>query len=102
MYLEVRELKKRIAAVVVSATTVLTETPGLGPITAAKIIGEIGDIRRGHSKAALAMASGVAPIPAPSGQTRRHGLNHGDNRQLNRAQHNIALIQVRIDPRARA
>jgi transposase len=46
------------------------------------------------------MACGAAPIPASSGQTNRHRVNHGGNRQLNRALHTIALVQVRVDPRA--
>lgn len=46
--------------------------------------------------------SGTAPIPALSGQTSRHRLNRGGNRQLNRALHTIALVQTRADPRAKA
>ena len=46
--------------------------------------------------------SGTAPIPASSGQTSRHRLNRGGNRQLNRALHTIALTQSRTDPRAKA
>ncbi len=38
--------------------------------------------------------------PASSGQTNRHRLNRGGNRQLNRALHTIALVQARVDPRA--
>jgi transposase len=45
--------------------------------------------------------SGTAPIPASSGQTSRHRLNRGGNRQLNRALYTIALTQARTDPRAR-
>jgi transposase len=46
--------------------------------------------------------SGTAPIPASSGQTSRHRLNRGGNRQLNRSLHVIALTQSRTDPRAKA
>lgn len=48
------------------------------------------------------MARGVAPIPGSSGDTCRHRLNRGGNRKLNRALHTIALVQVRLDPRAQA
>ena len=46
--------------------------------------------------------SGTAPIPASSGQTSRHRLNRGGNRQLNRALHTVAVVQARTDPRAKA
>jgi transposase len=36
------------------------------------------------------------------GQTHRHRLNRGGNRQLNRALHYIALVQCRITPAAQA
>jgi transposase len=63
---------------------------------------EVGDPRRPHSAAAFAAMSGTAPIPASSGQTSRHRLNRGGNRQLNRALHTVALVQARSDPRAKA
>jgi transposase len=70
-------------------------------ITAAKIMGETGDPRRFRSAPAFAAMSGTALIPASSGQTSRHRLNRGGNRQLNRALHTIALTQSRTDPRAK-
>jgi hypothetical protein len=41
------------------------------------------------------MLGGAAPIPASSGRTVRHRLNRGDDRQLNRALHTIALSRER-------
>jgi transposase len=68
---------------------------GAGPLVTAKLLGEIGDIRRFRSADAFAMLAGVAPIPASSGQTSRMRLNRGGNRQINRALHGIVLAQVR-------
>jgi transposase len=73
-------------------------------ITAAKIVGEAGDIRRFRSPAAYARHNGTAPVPASSG-TGPHGpqrLNRGGNRQLNAALHRIALVQARCHPGAAA
>ena len=99
---EVGVLTKRVEAAVETSGTRLTSIVGVGAITAAKLLGETGDPRRFRSKGGFAMACGAAPIPASSGQTRRHRLNRGGNRQLNRALHTIALVQARVDPRARA
>jgi transposase len=76
--------------------------PGVGPLTAARLIGEAGDVRRFRSADAFASLAGVAPIPASSGQTQRVRLSKGGNRQLNRALYTIALTQIWHHPPARA
>jgi len=80
----------------------LRTLPGVGALTAARIIGEVGDVGRFRSADAFAMLAGVAPIPASSGQTSRMRLNRGGNRQLNRALHSIALSQAWHHPPAKA
>ena len=54
------------------------------------------------SDAALAALCGVSPVEAPSGNTVRHRLNRGDDRQANNALWVIALTRLRIDPATRA
>ncbi len=75
---------------------------GVGPIVAAKILGETRSITRFRSAAAFAAHAGTAPVPASSGRVQRHRLNRGGNRQLNRALYTIAMVQARWDPAARA
>ena len=75
---------------------------GVGPIVAAKILGETRGIGRFRNAAAYAAHTGTAPVPASSGRTQRHRLNRGGNRQLNRALYTIAMVQARWDPAARA
>ncbi len=74
---------------------------GLGPLTAAKLVGEIAGAERFSSDAKLARAAGIAPIPASSGRTKRHRLDRGGNRQVNAAIHRIAVTRARCDPRTR-
>jgi transposase len=71
-------------------------------VVAAKIIGETRGISRFRSAAAFAAHTGTAPVPASSGRVRRHRLNRGGNRQLNRALYTIAMVQARWDPAALA
>jgi transposase len=97
---EIEALKRRIGALV--AGHPLLGLPGAGPITVARLIAEVGDIRRFRSADALAALAGVAPIPASSGQVQRMRLNRGGNRQLNRALYVIALSQSRFHPPAKA
>src|SRR5205814_366143 len=80
----------------------LLELAGCGPLSAAKLLCEIGPIDRFASDAQLARHAGVAPLEASSGKRRRHRLDRGGNRQLNCALHRIAITQARIHPPARA
>jgi transposase len=80
----------------------LLRMPGAGPLVAAKLVGEAGDVRRFRSADAFAALAGVAPIPASSGQTRHMRLDRGGNRQLNRALFTIAIVQAAHHPPARA
>jgi transposase len=99
---EIADLDRRIGVTVAQTGTTLTEIPGVGPFIAAKILGEVGDPSRIRSKAAFAVLSGTAPLPASSGKTQRHRLNRGGNRQLNWALHYIALVQYRVLPEGQA
>lgn len=89
---------KRIDALVAAAAPTLLAMPGVGPLTAAKLVGETAGITRFKSEAAFARHAGIAPIPVWSGNTRgRVRLTRSGNRQLNAAIHRIALTQIRID-----
>jgi transposase len=93
-----RELQARTEQ---SAPRLLT-LPGCGPLSAAKLLGELGPIERFDTDAQLARHAGVAPLEASSGTHRRHRLDRGGNRQLNCALHRIAITQARVHPPARA
>ena len=90
-----KEMAKRISAVLVEHPSAVTEVRGLGAVTTALIIGEVGDVRRFPSKDHFASYTGTAPIDASSGDTVRHRLNRGGNRRLNYALHIAALVQIR-------
>jgi transposase len=78
------------------------EVPGVGRLSAGKLIGEIAGIERFKSDAQLAHFAGCAPIPASSGVTQRWRFDRQGNRQLNTAFYRIALTQARVHPGARA
>ena len=98
---EISELTRELTQLVAETHTGLLTHCGIGPLMAARILGEVGDIRRFASKDAFATGNGTAPIPASSGARHRHRLNRGGNRRLNYALHVMCLTQMRIDPRAR-
>ena len=94
-------LEAQIAELVAHAAPQLLAEPGFGPLTAGKLIGEIAGARRFATDANLARAGGIAPIPVSSGNTNRHRLDRGGNRQLNAALYRIAITQSRYHPPAR-
>jgi transposase len=95
---EADELEHEILAHVRTLAPVLLDEPGVGPIVAAQLVVAWSHRGRVRSEAAFARLAGVAPIPASSGQTTRHRLSRGGDRQLNRALHTIALHRRQHDP----
>jgi transposase len=92
-----REILKHVRALVPE----LLDEPGVGPIVAAQLIVTWSHHDRVRSEAAFARLAGVAPLPASSGQTIRHRLNRGGDRQLNRALHTVILHRRQHDPTTR-
>ena len=92
------EIERRVHAL---APQLLAQ-PGVGPISSAAILTAWSHSGRVRSEAAFAHLAGAAPIPASSGQTVRHRLDRGGDRQLNRALHTILLSRRRNDPTTRA
>jgi transposase len=91
-------LEAEIAGLVAQAAPQLLAEPGFGPLTAAKLVGEIAGVQRFSSDAKLARAGGIAPIPVSSGKTNRHRLDRGGNRQINTAIHRVAITRARCHP----
>ncbi len=94
----IRELEAELGALVESYAPQLLAERGCGPLTAAKLIGEIAGAERFRTDAKLARTGGSAPIPASSGNTQRHRLDRGGNRQLNCALHRLAVNKANWDP----
>jgi transposase len=99
---EIADLNVHIRCLVEQSRTGLIEIIGVGPLVAARILADVGDVRRIASESRFAALNGTAPVPASSGTIQRHRLNRGGNRRLNRALHTIAVIQAHLEPRAGA
>ena len=94
----INALEAEIAELVAQIAPQLLAEPGFGPLTAAKLVGEIAGADRFATDAKLARAAGVAPIPVSSGKTNRHRLDRGGNRQINATIHRIAVTRARCHP----
>ncbi len=97
---ELAVLDARLDELTAEAAPELLDHYGVGPDTAAALLVAAGDNpERLHSEAAFAMLCGVSPVPASSGQTNRHRLNRGGDRQANAALYRIVLVRMRWEQR---
>ncbi|WP_254678545.1 transposase [Arthrobacter sp. 24S4-2] len=73
----------------------LCDLPGVGTEVASQLLVTVGDNPdRLGNEAQFAALVGVAPIPASSGKTTRHRLSRGDDRNANRAVHQVVLVRM--------
>ncbi len=97
----INALEREITELVGQIAPQLLSEPGFGPLTAAKLVGEIAGAERFATSAKLARAAGVAPIPASSGNTQRRRLDRGGNRQINAALHRVIVTRARCHTQTR-
>jgi transposase len=91
----IKAVEERIKTAVVQSQTTLVQLFGVGPVLAAKILGQVGDVDRFPTKHHFATHTGTAPLEASSGQVIRHRLSRSGNRQLNHALYLMAIVQIR-------
>ena len=87
--------KKKLAVAVKASSTSLTELFGVGPVIAATVIGDAGEVSRFASRDHFASYNGTAPIEVSSGNRKIHRLSLRGNRRLNHAIHMAAITQIR-------
>ena len=92
---QMRESKKKLAIAVRASGTTVTEIFGVGPVIAATVIGDAGDVARFASRDHFAAYNGTAPIEVSSGNRKTHRLSLRGNRRINHAIHMAAITQIR-------
>ena len=92
---QLREVHKRLTAVVLASKTSLTAIFGVGPVIAAMVLAITGDVTRFPTADHFAAYAGTAPIEASSGPHKIFRLSRCGNRQLNHAIHMAAVTQIR-------
>jgi transposase len=102
IYARKKDADKELRELVVATGTGLLDLHGIGPSGAARLLVEVGDITRFPDRNHFASWTGTAPIDASSGDHVRHRLSRGGNRQINRALHMMATVQLRNTTDGRA
>jgi transposase len=91
-----------LGELVASTGSTLLELFGIGPSSAARLLGDVGDVGRFVDRGRFASWNGTAPLEASSGDRRRHRLSRAGNRRINRVLHVMAIVQLRHDTPGRA
>ena len=95
VYQRSKALDKEIKQLVIETGSTLMDLHGIGPSSAARLLIEVGDINRFPDRNHFASWNGTAPLDASSGDNTRHRLSRAGNRQINRALHVMAVVQLR-------
>lgn len=100
---EITEADHELSTLLTQHAPTLLSLTGVGTETAGQLLTTVGEnIERVTSEAALARLCGVAPIPASSGQTTRHRLHRGGDRDANSAIHMVVINRLRWHEPTRA
>ena len=101
IYQRKKAANKELRDLLKATGSTLTRLHGIGPCGATRLLVEAADITRFPSKAHFASWNGTAPIDASSGDQVRHRLSRAGNRQVNRALHIMAVVQLRTPTEGR-
>jgi transposase len=99
---KIKTSTKELKAMVLARGSTLMDLPGVGPVVAARILADVGDVARFANRNRFASWTGTAPLDASSGEHIRHRLSRAGNRKMNHMLHIAAATQVRLDTEGRA
>ncbi|WP_405098199.1 IS110 family transposase [Micromonospora sp. NBC_01412] len=99
---KIKTAEKDLKELVVARGSTLMDLHGIGPSGAARLLADVGDIRRFADRDRFASWNGTAPLDASSGDQKRHRLSRAGNRRINRTLHIMAVVQLRNRTEGRA
>ncbi|MDP9317614.1 MAG: transposase [Actinomycetota bacterium] len=99
---KIKTAEKDLKALVTARSSILMDLHGIGPSGAARLLADVGDIRRFADRDRFASWNGTAPLDASSGDEKRHRLSGAGNRRINRTLHIMAVVQLRNATEGRA
>ena len=98
---KIKKATAELKSIVLSRGSHLMDHHGIGPVVAARVLADVGDISRFADRNRFASWTGTAPLDASSGEHNRHRLSRAGNRRMNHMIHIAAVTQVRLDTEGR-
>jgi transposase len=99
---KIKKATTELKALVLARGSTLMDIHGVGPVVAARILADVGDVARFADRNRFASWTGTAPLDASSGEQNRHRLSRAGNRRMNHMIHIAAITQLRLDTEGRA
>ena len=99
---KIKKATAELKAMVLARDSRLMDLHGVGPVVAARILADVGDVTRFADRNRFASWTGTAPLDASSGEQNRHRLSRAGNRRMNHMIHIAAVTQLRLDTDGRA
>ena len=99
---KIKKATAELKAIVLARGSHLMDLHGVGPVVAARVLADVGDVTRFADRNRFASWTGTAPLDASSGEQNRHRLSRAGNRRMNHMIHIAAISQIRLDTDGRA
>jgi len=99
---KIKKATAELKTMVLARGSHLMNLHGVGPVVAARILADVGDVARFADRNRFASWTGTAPLDASSGEHNRHRLSRAGNRRMNHMIHVAAVTQLRLDTEGRA
>jgi len=99
---KIKKSTAELKAIVLARDSHLMDIHGVGPVVAARVLADVGDVTRFADRNRFASWTGTAPLDASSGEQNRHRLSRAGNRRMNHMIHIAAVTQIRLDTEGRA
>ena len=99
---KLKKVKAELKVAVTARGSHLMDLYGVGPVSAARTLADVGDIARFADRNRFASWTGTAPLDASPVEQNRHRLLRAGNRRMNHVLHVAAIAQIRHDTEGRA
>ena len=94
---KMKKATAELKVMVLARRSRLMDLRGVGPVVAARVLADVGDVARFADRNRFASWTGTAPLDASSGEQNRHRLSRAGNRRMNHMIHIAAVTQLRHD-----
>ena len=94
---KIKKSTAELKTIVLARGSRLMDLHGVGPVVAARVLADVGDVTRFADRNRFASWTGTAPLDASSGEQNRHRLSRAGNRRMNHMIHIAAISQIRLD-----
>ncbi len=98
---KIKKATAELKAIVLARGSNLMDLHGVGPVVAARVLADVGDVARFADRNRFASWTGTAPLDASSGEQNRHRLSRAGNRRMNHMIHIAAITQLRLETEGR-